>query len=487
MAAPEAKKHVCVDCIDDFVVKAEIEADGKRRKCSYCGDKGTCLPVEAIAERVEEVYLQFVSQAEHTAYFPDDSDKVEYRQNGSTPNVLICEMLECDDDAIADDVVKILSARNSYTAIKDGDTDWFDDSNDVFELSIPKSKEVAATWQAFCESVKHDRRFFNEIATSLLAEILEPIVNPKREGEKSAVRTIEPAGAERFIYRGRMANTVAARSEILAKPINALGAPPRHVHNIGRMNAAGIPVFYGSFDIETCMAELRGPVGGTAVVGKFEILRPLRVLDLTLLQNAMFNISYFDEDVIRKFAFNRFLRGFHKEIKKAIIPGSETLDYLPTQFVAEYLWTKVSPRLDGLIFGSAQISKSKAKNIVLFPHASMVGGCQEELHPKTKAAAKPKPELELEAGLSNIFAIDALEDAPVEVSAPEPVLRLVPDGTVIADVRSIRYKLKTRSVSLYESEMEHGVYEDEEDYEEDEDDDEDDDDDDQTESPLSGS
>jgi hypothetical protein len=176
--------------------------------------------------------------------------------------------------------------------------------------------------------------------------------------------------------------------------------------------------------------------------------------------------------VIRKFAFNRFLRGFHKEIKKAIIPGSETLDYLPTQFVAEYLWTKVEPKLDGLIFGSAQISKGKAKNIVLFPQATVVDGWYDELHPKSKAAMAPKLKLEIEpdAALSSIFAVDAFDDTPVLETPPDAALRLVPEATVIADVQSIEYKLKTRSVSIYQMEMEYAGYEEDEDYEDEEED-----------------
>jgi hypothetical protein len=456
----DSGKYVCADCIGDFVVTAEIEAGGRRRKCSYCKEVGRAVAIEQLADRVEEVYPVMVGEVETTPYFQGDSDKVEYRQNGDTPNTILSEMLECADDEIADDLVSELSSRHSYAAMKDGENNIYDDSNDIYTSYIPRSKEVAQTWASFCESIKHNRRFFNDTASDLLAEILEPILNPKLPGTKSAVKTIEPDSDERFIFRGRLANTVPARSDILAKPINMLGAPPKHLNAGGRMNAAGIPVFYGSFDVKTCVAELRGPVGGTAVVGKFEMLRPLRVLDLTLLQNAMFNISYFDPDVIQKFSYNHFLRGFHKEIKRAVIPGSEMLDYLPTQFVAEYLWTKAEPPLDGLIFGSAQISNAKAKNIAIFPHASVVEGWYEELHPKNSAAAKPK--VETSDSFSRVIESVNLdfETAAAKEHVPDASLRLVKDATVIADVRSIDYTLKTRSASIYEMDMEYAGYED---------------------------
>jgi len=231
------------------------------------------------------------------------------------------------------------------------------------------------------------------------------------------------------------------------------------------VNPAGIPVFYGSFDVATCAAELRAPVGRSAIVGKFEILRTIRVLDLTLLKNAMFNISYFDDDVIRKFAYNRFLRGFHREIKKPVIPGSETLDYLPTQFVAEYLWTKVNPPLDGLIFGSAQTSEPNAKNIAIFPRASRAEGWFEELHPKPKAPEHSNEPVVTEA--AEVFfeegALLATEEA--QPATERATLRLIPDGTVIAEVESINYTLKQRSVGIYDMDMRYADYDEGDDYE----------------------
>jgi hypothetical protein len=453
----ESEKYVCSACIGDYVLQAEILAGGAERCCSYCEENGVAVAIEQVSDRVDEVYGALVGEAEAMPHFPNDSDRVEYRQSGSTPSEIVTEMLECDED-IANDVVEELSSRHSYRAMKDGDIDRFDDSNDIFEIAIPRSPEIKETWASFCQSIKHDRRFFNETASELLSEILGPILDPAAPPERSAVRVIAPDSDERFIYRGRMANSDNVRHEILGKPINALGASPRELNSSGRMNSAGIPVFYGSFDVATSVAELRGPVGGTAIVGKFEIIRPLRILDLTKLQNAMFNLSYFDDDVIRKFAYNRFLRGFHKEIKKSVIPGSETLDYLPTQFVAEYLWTKVDPPIDGLIYGSAQISERGARNIALFPHAADVSGRAEEL--VVKRVPNPPPEAPKEPDgfaihdvIGEAVAEFWLEDRWKEEEPRQPALRLVHEGITVVGVKSIKYKLRERSVGIYEMEL----------------------------------
>jgi DNA-directed RNA polymerase subunit RPC12/RpoP len=460
--ASQSGKYVCSACIDDFVVKAEIESGGRRRTCSYCKSPGRSVAIEQVADRVDDVYSAMVGEVEYTPHFPDDSDKVESRQDGSLPSQIVTEMLECAYDSIAEDIVGELSDRHGQHEIMDGGTDRYDDSNDIFEISIPRSSEIKETWQSFCYSVRHSRRYFNEEATDLLREILDPILSPQGPGKESAVKEIA-AGAN--LYRGRMANTTVARQAILAKPINELGASPKELNTHGRMNAAGIPVFYGSFDAKTCVAELRGPVGGTAAVGKFETLRPLRVLDLTLLRNAMFNISYFDDEVVRKFAYNRFLRGFHKEIKKSVIPGTETLDYLPTQFVAEYLWTKVDPPLDGLIYGSAQISDAAAKNIALFPHACTAEGWYEELHPKKDVVQEPAEVVE---DFVDTFSEPILEGVGVEAAdatASNATLRLLQDETLVIDIRGIAYDVHERSARSYEFETRYGDGDDDEDYE----------------------
>ena len=58
------------------------------------------------------------------------------------------------------------------------------------------------------------------------------------------------------------------------------------------MNAAGVPAFYGATDVDTCVAELAIPIGGAAIVGKFELLEPVHVLDLRLLSRASPRYSY---------------------------------------------------------------------------------------------------------------------------------------------------------------------------------------------------
>jgi hypothetical protein len=51
----------------------------------------------------------------------------------------------------------------------------------------------------------------------------------------------------------------------------------------GRMNPSGIALFYGALELETCLAEVRPPVGSQVVCGAFLLRRTVLLLDLTLL------------------------------------------------------------------------------------------------------------------------------------------------------------------------------------------------------------
>jgi len=209
------------------------------------------------------------------------------------------------------------------------------------------------------------------------------------------------------------------------------------------MNAAGIGALYGSFDRKTCIAELRSPVGGEAVIGKFEILRPIRVLDLTILETASARLSYFRPDFLEKYAYDEFVRGFHAEIKKAIIQGRETLEYLPMQFVCEYLWTQAEPKFDGLIYGSSQLSNG-ANNIVLFSHAIDVEGYQEET-PDGTAELRPSYD-ENAADIVTFDEADGEARAAAISTRSSPTLRLLVDEIVTSRVKAIDYDCYERPV-----------------------------------------
>lgn len=464
----DTDNRVCHACIGDSQLNSEIRRYGRPAPCAYCGNtRLRTVSIPQLARRIDPVYRMMVGFGEQEPDFDPDSDNVHWIIRGDTPSQLIGDMIECADTTIAEDIVEQLGSDHSYSIGMGEDQDWYDESSDVFVVETPDDPEFRMAWESFCHSVKHERRFFGDGAIALLDKILGPILEGRQRLFRGVVRSIGPEDEERFIYRGRLANDEAARKRIYAAPIAELSAPPAAYATAGRMNSAGISVFYGSADVETAVAELRVPVGGIAVVGRFEITRPLRLLDLTKLEVINNDLSFFHPDYFTMHSYASFLRGFHQEIRKPIIPGRETLEYLPTQVVAEYLWTRGERSVDGLIFGSSQVSGDRT-NIVLFPQASGVenadaevrrevagiyhfGGSDDEppdvaetvyLHPAPAPQAPAKEDL---TGLGDAWF------EPVE-AIPQPVaqhsLRLDISSLTKAAVQAIRYSVTEVPVEL---------------------------------------
>ena len=145
------------------------------------------------------------------------------------------------------------------------------------------------------------------------------------------------------------------------------------------MNSEGISVFYGATDVDTCIAEIRAPVGGYVVIGRLLPLRELCLLDLMRLEKVLLQVSPFDAEHTESLSRVHFFRQLVAKLSQPVMPGSESMDYLPTQVVAEYLKAHPDMKLDGMMFASSQTARAqeedadtreqKGKNVVLFSHA----------------------------------------------------------------------------------------------------------------------
>jgi hypothetical protein len=105
-------------------------------------------------------------------------------------------------------------------------------------------------------------------------------------------------------------------------------------------------------------------------VVEFEIIRPLRLLDLTALSGTRNSGSLFQPGYSERWERAMFLRSLSGRMTRPVMPDDEGLDYLATQAVADFLATG-DANLDGIIFPSVQAA-GDVRNVVLFHKASRV-------------------------------------------------------------------------------------------------------------------
>jgi hypothetical protein len=143
--------------------------------------------------------------------------------------------------------------------------------------------------------------------------------------------------------------------------VEQMGAPPRELTTHGRANPSGIPYLYLGSAPDTAIAEIRPHTGEMATVAEFTLQGPITVVDL---RNPRGLVSPFLlEDAIevgRMRADVPFLERLGNELTRPVLPRSAAIDYLPSQYLCEFI-KKIG--YNGVLYRS---SVSEGINLALF-------------------------------------------------------------------------------------------------------------------------
>ncbi|WP_448649215.1 RES family NAD+ phosphorylase [Pseudomonas corrugata] len=360
----EGVSVVCDGCVGDTFLQQHILNSYETERCSYCEQLRHCMPIGALADTVASILDEFY----RTGPVIRTCTTEELGRNayaGSPLAIIVAELMGCNDseDAVITDIVGLLTICTDFDLERGAEPPFEADSLYRRRKLVPT--DVEEKWQEFKSGVMHRSRFFNDHGKAFLDWLFEDIHHLKDKKDREVVQLFEVEdGLE--LYRGRYCPPSSDPKKILVSPETELAVPPKEKTRAGRMNPVGVPVFYGAFNRETCIAELRPSVGGMVLTGEFQLLRDMRVLDFSLLED-LFDaqpMSCFDPAYRTKMERRQFLRTFHSKISSPVTPDQEH-EYLFTQVIAEYLSTQINPPIDGVIFDSVQ--HQGGTNIALFP------------------------------------------------------------------------------------------------------------------------
>ena len=290
-------KRICHECIGDEALVEEVKEKGVLGQCSYCAKSNETLPLREVADRIHQVL------GEHFELTPDYPDEAyehflasegKWERRGEPVESVICD-IACVNEEIASHVRTLLSDQHSFLAVKDGIEDHYD-SWPMYEEREPDDWGFRFTWKAFRREIQSRSRFLNSNAEQALNDIFGDLDTYRTYLGRSVIREIVPGDPDSSVWRARVAQSHDQLQDILKSPTSEIGPPPSKLAKAGRMNAEGISVFYGAMDMETCVSEIRAPVGNRVVVGKFELLRTVQLLDLSAMAEVSVNISYFDSN-----------------------------------------------------------------------------------------------------------------------------------------------------------------------------------------------
>jgi len=339
---------VCAECIDDEYLKALIEWPPDQKGCSFCSSGAKSISIEELAEVVDSYLRKFTKKSteEYSSFFASDEDYTEIVHNGTELEMFLQEELDIEYE-IAIQLLKSLEKR-CLSEIMDTGTAFYDSERNYIRESIP-GDEYRWDFIDFTHRLKHTRRFYDEYSINVLEKIFGIIGSKEAEdipiifaGEGEEIETV---------YRARSASSPENYKKFQKKPDTNLCAPPPRKASAGRMNAYGIPVFYGSLAEETAISEIRPNVGALVVVGQYKIKKRLKILDLPKLGKTITG-SIFNPDYENRAARFSFLEKFHAIITQPITPAEEDLGYLSTQAISEYIFGTL--KFDGVLYASTQ-------------------------------------------------------------------------------------------------------------------------------------
>lgn len=318
------------------------------------------------------------------------------------------------------------------------------------------AEPLGRAWREMEVSLHSDVRHFNSKAVALLDTIFGAISDDLDSEGQPVILAAGPGSSLKTFYRGRVFQTDDALVAALRWPERYLGPPAVGLGAAGRMNGQGQPAFYGATDPEICIAEVRPPVGSRIAIAAFEVLRPLRLLDLRRLKSVELqpNTSLFDPATLSAAQRRDFLKTLCERLTAPVVPELQDQNYLITQVIADYLAAHSILNVDGIIYPSAQSQGPDehplGDNVVLFRKACEVRGAQGEDATADIALWEYEEEGPARWFRPSIYFMNQ-EGSSHKGREAHLALSIKPDSIVIYDISAVRYHSKPNTVQCVTS------------------------------------
>lgn len=179
------------------------------------------------------------------------------------------------------------------------------------------------SWEDFCYNIKHVNRFHSDYVN--LEQLTKLLKNMELD--------IKVKDHQLRLFRSRICDE---KHYIKGYQKRDMGAPPVALTSSGRTNSEGIQCLYLADQAETTFHEVRARDNDHVCIGEFLQKRDLRIVDFSFFDrispflNQDFDITWLaiNMEIIRKIGH---------EIAKPMRRFDKTLDYVPTQYICDYV------------------------------------------------------------------------------------------------------------------------------------------------------
>ena len=308
--AEGSEMSVCCKCFGNAGLQyriIELQADATTGPCeAHPNEMGIPLSVAA----------DIIDAALRENFGSGISDEREEHLDGRDLDDLIHEIVQPADDELARILKDHLIDNDSYWR-PDGEEVFYSDECTYFPTEIGTAN-YGTRWAQFRDHLMHDQRFFSRSAFGYLREIFEGVESRLDPEGKSPVYMIKPGDPASKFFRARGIRAIHDVKTFREDLAGELGPPPQRLRSAGRLNPAGVAVFYAAFDPITCVGELRPSVGSLVAVAEFKIEKPICVLDTTRYTAQPNPPNIFQPGAISEAAQWNFMRNFMQLIVTAV-------------------------------------------------------------------------------------------------------------------------------------------------------------------------
>lgn len=304
----------CIECFKDSELKAIISSIGKVGDCLICGCRNTYIydteNDDYLAEYFDElldIYTckDFLPKAYPPLLLNSISNEMIHRwgifniETGKIDELIreICKEKYESEQQLFTDKVGIL---------KLGDSNYLN-NNCIFRTY---------DWDTFKYSLTNVNRFYSDqINADVLDKLCKNICVEYKAGT--------------ILYRARISDENGFKNK------NEMLAPPADLSNAGRANSTGISCLYLADNIDTTIHEIRARHLDYISVASFQLKYDLKIIDLSYLDRLSTFSTEFD---FTWFAANiGHLKKIANEIAKPLRRQDSVLDYLPTQYISDFV------------------------------------------------------------------------------------------------------------------------------------------------------
>lgn len=288
----------CGNCFSDRFLKGFINtATTNLNDCSFCDSKSQKV--------IDPRELSDLFQPVVDLY-------TETTEEGGRSLVELLKGDWCLFDKIEED--KAIDLLNSIY------TDANFQSKKFSPKAIPDSTRIKR-WNDFREELKHINRFFpKQIQQDIdqLTSLIKYLALPSNESPN-------------VMYRARRNTKKTLYS------IEEMEKPPCKLVEGGRANPIGIPYFYTASTAKTAIAEIRPHKSDTVSVAKVNVLKGLNLADLREPRKTISPFELTESELSHLYPDIEYLCRLGEELEKPILPYDANLEYLPTQYLCEFI------------------------------------------------------------------------------------------------------------------------------------------------------